>query len=137
MPVAPVSHCRVDASGVPAEWVEATVATAGQPTLVYFHGHGSGRDALTVGRRLAANLALATGARVFSVGCRLAREQSQAAAIEDGVAAYVWLLGEGCDLDTTAFISDFSSGARAVGVLRSARDGGLPLPAAGVWCCSR
>src|SRR5436190_24290670 len=35
-----VIYCRVDANGVPAEWVEATVATTGQPTLIYFSGDG-------------------------------------------------------------------------------------------------
>ena len=33
-----LSHFRVDADGVPCEWVEATRATQGQQTIVYFLG---------------------------------------------------------------------------------------------------
>ena len=37
-----LSHCRVDAHGVPCEWVEATRATQGQPTVVYLLGAEAG-----------------------------------------------------------------------------------------------
>jgi hypothetical protein len=74
--------CPVDAGGVPAEWVEATVATDRQPTVVYFH--------LGDGRPAACDLALATGARVLSVPCP--------SGAGPGVAAYTWLLGEGVNL---------------------------------------
>jgi acetyl esterase/lipase len=131
-PAAPVSHCPVDANGVPAEWVEATVATTGQPTLVYFPGHGQGRDSLALGRPLAARLAVGTGARILSVGWRPAPGCSASAAVEDGVGAFSWLLDEGCDLETTAFVGDTRDGARAVSVLLALRERGLPLPAAGV-----
>ena len=41
-----LSHCRVDAGGGEAEWVEAFVATPDQPTLVYFFGGEHGGEAL-------------------------------------------------------------------------------------------
>jgi monoterpene epsilon-lactone hydrolase len=130
---APVTHWPVDSGGVPAEWVEATVATTGQPTLVYFHGSHDGRGCLAGGRAPAADLAAATGARVLSVGCRLAGGNTRSSAVEDGVAAYAWLLNEGCDVDTTAFIGDPVGAARAVGVLLAARGQGLPVPALAAW----
>jgi monoterpene epsilon-lactone hydrolase len=114
-----VSHCPVDAGGVEAEWVEACVATSDQPTLVYFHGGPRITGDAESGRRRAGTLAVATGARVLSVTC---------VAVDDGVAAYVWLLGEGVDLDTTTFVCDAAGGDRAGAVLQAARDRKLPLP---------
>lgn len=99
-----VSSCRVDAGGVPAEWVEATVATEGQPTIVYLLSGGV--DALEQRRPSAGDLAVATGARVFTVACLPQGTPSSHAAVENGMAAYTWLLGEGCDLDVTVFTHD-------------------------------
>jgi len=45
-----------------------------------------------------------TGARVLQVGCRLPSRPYRAV-VEDGVAAWRWLLGEGCEVRTTAFIA--------------------------------
>ena len=127
-----VHRCPVDAGGVPAEWIEATAATAGQPTLVCFAGPDLPREARVGTRPLAARLALATGARVLHVGCRVPSRPSRAV-IEDVVAAWRWLLGEGCDVRTTAFIAPSADGARALDVLLEVRRRCLPLPLAGAW----
>ena len=116
-----VDVCGVDAGGVRAEWVEATVATAGQATFVHFSCGRSGVEALMAGRELASEIAIATGARVFSVGC-------QSAAVEDGVTAYAWLLREGLDLPTSCFIMDPAGGGLACAVAAAARARGLPTP---------
>lgn len=116
-----VDVCRVDAGGVPAEWVEATVATAGQPTYVLFSDGRSGIEALTAGRELAREIAIATGARVLSIGCR-------SATVDDGVTAYGWLLGEGLDLHTTCFVIDPAGGGLASAVTAAAKARGLPVP---------
>lgn len=127
-----VDYWGVDADGVPAEWVEAAVATSGQWTLVYFHGGRGGVGSVEAGRPPVRRLAVRTGARVFSVGYRHTLEDPHAAAIEDGVSAFAWLLGEGTDLSRTAFIEDVNGSGRAVSVLLRAKDRDLPLPAAGV-----
>ena len=112
------SHCRVDAGGVPGEWVEACVATPDQPTIVYLHGGRSAGGSLETVRPLARELAIVTGARVLSVECATAA---------DAVTAYAWLCGEGLDVDTTTF-----AGAPADGDLPAVRLAvagfGLPLP---------
>lgn len=124
-----VTHWCVDAGGVPAEWDEVTAATSGQPTLIYFYVLGDGKCSRQRNRQLAATLALSTGARVLSVGCRVTIEDPLSTAIEDAVNAYRWLLGEGCELDTTAFIGDPIAIADAVVLV--ARERGLPVPGAG------
>lgn len=119
-----LSHCRVDAHGVPCEWVEVTRATRGQPTIVYFLGAEDGVDPLRLYRPLAFEVAVATGARILTVAC--------CGAVEDGLTAYGWLLGEGCDTRATAF-TDPVGGTLAAAVLEAGSARGLPLPSAGVW----
>ena len=119
-----LSHFRVDADGVPCEWVEATRATRGQETIVYFLGGEHGVGPLERYRPSALEFAIATGARILTVAC--------GGAVEDGLAAYVWLLGEGCDTKATAF-TDPVGGTLAAAVLEAGNARGLPLPSAGVW----
>jgi acetyl esterase/lipase len=118
------SHCRVDAGGVPAEWVEATAATEGQPTFVYFLSGGYGGDALEQSRPSAERLALASGARVLTVAC----SPPHAVAIEAGIAAYAWLIGEGCDVDRTMFVHDTSAASVVDAIVVEASTRGLPVP---------
>ena len=136
-----MSHCRVDADGVPAEWVEATVATDGQPTLVYFLGDGRARVALEQARPIAERLAAVTGARILTVACLAGAQRSRAAAVDAGLTAYGWLLCEGCDVDVTTFVSGPSNRAVVMAILNAARTHRLPLPASaalveeGSSCC--
>ena len=99
-----LSVVLVDAGGVPAEWVEATVATGGQPTVVWFFSGGTD-DLQRVRGRIGA-LAAATGARVLTVACGSDRDPPDAIAIERGLVAYLWLLGEGTDPDATTLRAD-------------------------------
>ena len=100
----PVTRCSVDADGVPAEWIETTAATVDQMTLVVFAGDGHAPMEFDATRRLAGNLAVATGARVLLIGCR-AGSESLDDVVRDGLDGYAWLLGEGVDLETTALIA--------------------------------
>lgn len=64
-----VSISAVDAGGVPAEWVEAVAATAGQSTLVHFGSARSSVAALAAERQTVCDLAIVTEAPILSVGC--------------------------------------------------------------------
>ena len=121
-----MSHCRVDAAGIPAEWVETAVASEGQPTIVYFVTDGYGADALERSRRSAHDLAQADAARVLTVACQRC---SFAGAVDAGLAAYGWLLREGCDVALTSFADDSADAGLADAVLAAASRRGLPLPA--------
>ena len=132
-----LSHCRVDADGVAAEWVEATVATRGQPTLVYFPAGGYGPDVLEQNRPVAGTLAVVSDARVLVVACRQAAGLAHSAAIERGIAVYRWLLREGSDLETTTFVGDSGDSSLVRALLAEARNRRLPLPAGGVWFAPR
>src|SRR5439155_10874063 len=102
----PVSRCPVNAGGIPAEWVEVTAATPEQPTLILFP---------EVDSSLAAPLAIATGARVLQVGSRRRHERPT---VDDGTTVWDWLLREGCDVTTTAFITSSAAWTRAGHVIR-------------------
>src|SRR4051812_28211255 len=106
-------RCDVDAGGVAAEWIEATAASPGQATLVWFAEPARDRHVGAASRHRAAHLAFATGARVLLVGGPAPRTPHRLA-VEDGVAAWSWLLGEGCDSRVTAFVSSRAGCARAV-----------------------
>ena len=107
-----------------AKRAEATRATRGQQTIVYFLGAEHGGGSLERYGLSALEFAIATGARILTVACW--------GAVEDGLAAYVWLLGEGCDTRATAF-TDPVGGTLAAAVLEAGSARGLPLPSAGVW----
>jgi hypothetical protein len=110
----------VDAGGTPAEWVEATVATVGQATLLIFD---AGDRQTSRGER-AGHLAVTTGARVLRVDCRPAG--TLLSPIEAGVAAYEWLLGEGLDLARATFVGRYAAGVRDAACRK-----GLPVPEPG------
>ena len=119
-----LSWCRVDAGGVPAEGAEATIARPDQLTFVWFRSDLDPSVAVEANRAAAGELAAATGARVFTVGCRGWSGPPSPTAVEDGVTAYVWLLSEGSDSALTAFVADRETDSLAKAVLRSARERG-------------
>ena len=123
-----VTHCGVNAGGIPAEWVEADVATEGQFTLIYLIAGGP--ESLEKGRRTSAAVAAATGARVLTIACSSPETGMDGghSAVQRGVAAYAWLLGEGCDLDRTAVTDDSADNSLTRSVLAAAASAGLLIP---------
>src|SRR5215470_7808751 len=131
-PVASDVTCeKVDAAGVPAEWVVAPGAAASR-MLLYLHGGGYVIGSLTPHRDLAGRLSRAAAARVLVIDYRLAPEHPYPAALEDAVAAYRWLLRHGATPARTVIAGDSAGGGLTVATLVALRDAGDPLPAAGV-----
>lgn len=93
-------------------------ARVGQLTLLCFPGP----DTEAVG--IATGLALRTGARVLNLG---------SCSVDEGVTAWAWLLHEGCDTATTAFVGTTGGSVRAFDVLAESHRRNLPLPEGGVW----
>jgi acetyl esterase/lipase len=120
-----------EAGGVPAEWVSAPGADPDR-VLLYLHGGGYCIGSIATHRSLVARLSAASGARVLNVDYRLAPENPFPAAVDDGVAAYRWLLGEGADPSRVAIGGDSAGGGLTAATLLALRDAGERLPAAGV-----
>lgn len=121
-------RCAVDAGGVHAEWVEAAIATEGQPTVVALLDRYGNGNAARQGRAGSEQLAIVTGARVLMVSCRSHPAQSLTARTERGLAAYTWLLGEGCDLARSAFSYHGANPSLLHAVRLAARARRIPLP---------
>jgi acetyl esterase/lipase len=122
---------RVDAGGVPAEWIEMPGAVAGR-TILYLHGGGYVIGSIDTHRGLCARIAAATRARCLAIDYRLAPEHPFPAAVEDSQAAYRWLLARGVDPSQLVVAGDSAGGGLTLATLLALRDAGSALPAAGV-----
>jgi epsilon-lactone hydrolase len=115
--------------GVPA--AEITVDGI-QPrhVVLYFHGGVYVMGDAFLAADLASQVGRRAAARVLSVGYRLAPEHPYPAAVDDALAAYQALLDNGTAPADIALAGESAGGGLAIATLLSARDHGLPLPAA-------
>ena len=128
-PAPDISFASVIAGGVPAEWVSAPAADQSRIVL-YLHGGGYCIGTLASCRNFAGRSCRAAGARVLSVAYRLAPENPFPAALEDALASYRWLLGQGIPSSRIALLGDSAGGGLALATAISLRDSNDPLPAA-------
>lgn len=119
----------VDAGGVPGEWVTVPESSP-ERTLLYLHGGGYCIGSLRTHRGLVAAIARAAGCRALSVDYRLAPEHPFPAAVDDALAAWRFLLGQGCEPARSSIAGDSAGGGLTVATLVAARDAGEALPAA-------
>jgi monoterpene epsilon-lactone hydrolase len=119
----------VNAGGVPGIWLTPP-AVSRERVLLYLHGGYYQRGSSATHRELAARIARAAGTRALALDYRLAPEHRHPAAVEDAVAAYRWLLGEGHEAGATALAGDSAGGGLTLATLVALRDAREPLPAA-------
>jgi epsilon-lactone hydrolase len=115
--------------GVPT----ADITVAGvepRNTVLYFHGGVYVLGDAFLAAELASQIGRRTRAKVISVDYRLAPEHPYPAAVDDALAAYAALLDNGTAPSDIAFAGESAGGGLAIALLVSARDHGLPLPAA-------
>lgn len=116
--------------GVPGLWAESTTGDL-RRVIQYLHGGGYEVGSSTSHRRLGGHLAKATGCRVFLVDYRRAPEVPHPGPLEDSMAVYRAILDAGVGPDQLAVAGDSAGGGLTLATLLSARDEGLPQPAAG------
>ena len=121
----------VDAGGVPAEWVRAEGARS-DAVILYLHGGGYVIGSLASHRQMVAYICRASGAIALSLAYSLAPEHPCPAAVEDAVAGYRWLIGQGFSPGKIAIAGDSAGGGLTMATLVALRDAGDPLPAAGI-----
>ncbi|CAN5477144.1 N/A [soil metagenome] len=122
---------RVDAGGVPSEWIVAEGAATDRAVL-HLHGGAFVAGGLGSHRGFAAKLSETTGSAVLLVDYRLAPEAPFPAALDDAVAAYRWILDRGIDPAAVVVSGDSAGGGLAASLLVALRDQGQPLPAGAV-----
>jgi acetyl esterase/lipase len=101
-------------------------------SVLYFHGGGYQIGSTVSHREIMIRLSRAAGCDVVGFDYRLAPENRFPAAVEDGVAAWRWLLEQGASAQSVAFAGDSAGGGLAVATMLAARSQGLPLPARAV-----
>lgn len=132
MPLADeVDIAPVEAYGVACEWLLPAVCAPGR-AILYLHGGGYVMGSPATARRLAARVGAVTGARVLSVGYRVAPEHPYPAAVQDALAAYSWLTNGPAEPSGVVVAGDSAGAGLAIATLLAARDAWLPMPAAAV-----
>ena len=122
---------RVDAGGVPAEWVRPPRPIA-PAAVLYLHGGGFALGSPAAYRDFSWRLARAGGVPVLMLDYRLAPEHRFPAPIEDTRAGWRWLLEQGFPPRRLILGGDSAGGGLALSALLDWRDRGLPMPAAAV-----
>jgi len=126
---------RVDAGGVPCDWVTAHGANTGR-VLLYIHGGGFSIHMPRLYASLASDLSARLKARVLLVDYRLAPEHPFPAAPDDCLATYRWLLRQpGVEPEQLMIAGDSAGGNLTLVTLLMAKQAGLPMPAA-AWAIS-
>jgi epsilon-lactone hydrolase len=129
---APDAKCeKVDAGGVPSEWVMAPGCDTGR-AILYLHGGGYAIGSLNTHRRLAYDISAASAAKVLLIDYRLAPEHPFPAAVDDAAAAWRWLLQQGFAANRMAVAGDSAGGGLTIATLVNLRDKKLGLPACAV-----
>jgi len=122
---------NVTVAGRAAEWIKAPGSQSGR-AILYLHGGGYVMGSPNTHRSLAGEISRAAQAAVLLIDYRLGPEHPFPAAVEDGVASYRWLLEQGFAPHSLAIAGDSAGGGLVVATLVSARNQGLPMPAAAV-----
>lgn len=98
-----------------------------EATMLYFHGGGYSFYA-AVSRQFIAMLAETLGVAIFAPDYRLTPEYPHPAQIDDGLAAYRFLLARGIAPGRLVVGGDSAGGHLALMLLAKLRDAGLPQP---------
>ncbi len=117
----------IEIGGVPAEWSQAPGADHDRAILL-LHGGGYCSGSIRSHRPMAAGIGCAAGVRVLALGYRLAPEHPYPAALEDALAAWRFLRGEGLAPERIAIGGDSAGGGLTLACLLRLRASGEPLP---------
>lgn len=117
--------------GLSAEWIQPPQGVKDK-VILYFHGGGYVLGSIEAHRGIVAKFVKGSGVAALSFNYRLAPENPFPAALDDGVAAYRWLLTEGVAASRIVFAGDSAGGGLCLATLVALRDQGIPLPAAAV-----
>jgi monoterpene epsilon-lactone hydrolase len=124
----------VDAGGVPAEW---SIAPGSDPSrvLMFFHGGGYCSGSIVSHRRMVTEAGRAAKIRTLAVAYRLAPEHPFPAALDDALAAWRFLRGQGIAAAHIAVGGDSAGGGLTVVLINRLRELREDLPGC-AWLCS-
>ncbi len=114
-----------------AEWI-LPAQKPKDKIILYFHGGGYVSGTCNAHRSITAKFVAGSEVGALLFEYRLAPEHPYPAALEDSLAAYRWLLGQGVASSKIVFVGDSAGGGLCLATLLALRDQGTPLPAAAV-----
>lgn len=117
-----------------AEWSLAPGSDASR-ILLFLHGGGYCSGSIRSHRGMVAEIGRAAGIRTLALGYRLAPENPFPAALDDTLAAFAFLLGQGSAAHHIAIGGDSAGGGLSLAAMTRLRDAGRPLPAC-AWLVS-
>ncbi|KAG0262309.1 hypothetical protein DFQ27_002438 [Actinomortierella ambigua] len=122
-----------------AEWTEVRDKDSNYKegrTVLYLHGGGYFLCSIRTHRWATYHMARLGGAKVFAVDYRLAPDSPFPAALQDSIAAYLYLLNPPADADfgpidpkNIVIMGDSAGGGLTFATLLAIKDAGLPMPA--------
>lgn len=127
----PAEDCVIEpivADGVRGERITPHGADTSR-ALLYHHGGGHTFGSALSHRHLVSRLAAAAGVVAFNMDYRLAPEHPYPAGLDDAVATYRYVLGQGFTADQLVVGGESAGGNLTVALLLKLRELGLPLPA--------
>lgn len=114
---------------VPGLWVGRRRFFTSDKLVFMLHGGGFTFGSPWSHKFLAARFARELGAPTFLPDYRLAPEHQFPAAIEDAIASYEWILGQGYSPENIIFAGDSAGGNLALQLIDHLSDAGEPKPA--------
>ncbi len=126
-----VSVSKVEADGVPSEWLLPPDAPEDR-ALLYLHGGAWILGSTELYRSFVSKLAFLSHTKALVINYRLAPENPFPAGLEDCVTAYHYLINEGIRPEKIVVAGDSAGGNLTLALLVALRDGGSPLPGAAV-----
>lgn len=116
-------------AGRPTEWIMPAQATKDK-VIFFVHGGGYVSGSCSDHRIHVAKFVKGTNIGALLFEYRLAPEHPFPAALDDSVATYRWLLGQGVSSSHIVFAGDSAGGGLCLATLLALRDQGIPLPSA-------
>lgn len=110
-----------------AEWIEPQGATRDK-VILYFRGGGYVLGSIQMHRAIVGKFVKRTGMAALLFEYRNAPEHPFPSALDDAIAAYGWLLGQGVKPRHIVFAGDSAGGGLLLATLLRLKDEGKPLP---------
>lgn len=120
-----------DVAGLHAEWYRPPESLSGK-VFLYLHGGAYALGSCDSHRALASRIAEAAGVDTLLPEYRLAPENPFPAGLDDCVAVYRALLGEGYSADDIIIGGDSAGGGLTAATMLQLRHNGMPLPRAAI-----
>ncbi|MDF2234088.1 alpha/beta hydrolase [Albimonas sp. CAU 1670] len=120
----------VEVAGMPGAWFGTAGEGVPPAAILYVHGGGYQVGSIRSHRGLMGRLSAAAGLPLLAFDYRLAPEHRHPAALDDCLAAWRWLLGQGVTPGRVAIAGDSAGAALALATMLRARAEGTPLPGA-------